>query len=163
MSFIDQLKAQLSSGTTFKIGTECNSSSIGKITLNNQNVGIDIVIDTILHSGHPRLYFRLTNVDFKLERTESMGIVYQENGIVRIERAKLYYSDEYNQYVLSIKSTTPFAPGRVLISFSNISPAHNIYDFRSIDMIPLPPQGPGSGCRPGLNKGSLEQTANPFK
>ena len=127
-----------------------HSQAVGKIIPKAQGVIMDIFIDDILEEGVTNLSYKFTNLDLKVADTEMMGIIYQANGIVRVQKISLIYSSEFKKYLLNIHSNQPFSQGRIFIPVNLVVTLSN-YTLRDVILEPIPiDQGPGSGtgCRP---------------
>lgn len=127
-----------------------NSQAVAKITPKTQGVQIDLFIDDILDSDISELSYKFTNIDFRMTNTEMMGIIYQGNGIIRMEKISLVYSGDLQKYMLNIQSAQPFTRGRIFIPVNLIITLANA-DSNAVTLEPLVPSsgpGSGSGCRP---------------
>jgi hypothetical protein len=151
---ISRLKRGLSNGPIAPIGIQSIhkglSQAVVKITPESQKVIINIYIDDILEIESSKLSYQFTNIDFKIDNTEIIAIIYQENGIIRLEKMTLVHSDEFKKYMLYIQSSQNFDRGRIFIPVS-IEVNLSNYNFHPVNLQPLPVQNiiyPATCCRP---------------
>lgn len=151
---ISSLKRNLVTGPIVVIGIKSlhqdHGQAIGKITITEQQITVDIYIDDILEYEFSELSYRFTNIDLKMTDTEIVGIIYQNNGIIRVEKINLVYSKEYKQYTLKLQPNQPFNRERIFIHI-NFGISQLNYSSRPVNLEPLPVSsnpGSGTGCRP---------------
>lgn len=113
---------------------------------------LTIYIDDLLDQDVNELNYRLTSIDLKRKSIEMLGMVYQSNGIVRIEKIAIQYSPNLRQYVIKIKSSQSFTKGRLFIPIK-LTLDLNDYQENPVDLQPLPQNmndkhRPEGACRP---------------
>lgn len=121
-----------------------------KVILNSDTMMSTLIIDDLIDRPTNKLSYMILNADLNIKTISGVGMIVQNDGIIRYDRMVLKYYERTKQYMLSVNLHDKIEVDRVLIVFDfklnldNISTITNI-----VKPIPIELPEDGSMSRPG--------------